>query len=86
MQPNPNGIEMPVGWATWIEEDFAVPWYLTLIFAIIASGVFGFALWYNTNHGPKANGWTIGTGPLTMLSFVFPVWVLKAKDSKHAKL
>lgn len=85
MQPVANGFKMPEGWAIWIDEDFAVPWYLTLVFAVVVVGLFVFAIWYTAEHGPKANGWTIGTGVLSMLAFVFPVWVLRTKDSRHTR-
>ena len=83
MEIDRRGICPPIGWAIWIEEDFVVPWFIPVTFFIIAIAVFVFALWYTAEQGPKANGWTIGTGLLSILTFVFTAWVLRTKDSKH---
>lgn len=77
----------PIGWAIWLDEDFSVPWYVPLVLVAASLGIFVFALWYTADdHGPKANGWTIGSFLLTPMSVVFTAWVLKAKDSKHARV
>ncbi|KAF2998639.1 hypothetical protein E8E13_007567 [Curvularia kusanoi] len=85
MAPDPNGIRGPIGWAIWVEEDFVVPWWLPLVFLIVALGAFLFAITYTATHGPKANGWTISTGLLSIITFVFTAWVLWTKDSKHGR-
>lgn len=82
---DPEGKNPPIGWAIWIEEDFAIPWYLCLIFTIISLGIFVFAVWYTAVHGPAANGWTIGSFLFIIVNLFLTIWVLKAKDSKHAR-
>lgn len=43
-----------------------------------------FAVWYTADNGPKANGWKIDGFMFTPVTLLFTIWVLRAKDSKHA--
>ena len=79
-----TGVRPPIGWAIWIGEEFVVPWYIPCTFVILAVGAFVFAIAYTAKDEAKANGWTIGTGVISLLTFVFTAWVLRTKDSKHA--
>jgi len=82
---NPDGTTAPIGWAIWVDEDFWIPWYVLLLFGVISISIFVFAVWYTASNGPKANGWTIGGFVLTPITFLFSIWVLRAKDSQHAR-
>ncbi|ORY04352.1 hypothetical protein BCR34DRAFT_617484 [Clohesyomyces aquaticus] len=35
-----NGMDAPIGWAIWIDEDFWVPWYVLLVLGILSIGIF----------------------------------------------
>lgn len=85
METDPNGIRPPIGWAIWVEESFIVSWYLPVLFLIIALGSFVFAIAYTATHGPIANDWTISTGTLSIITFVFMAWVFRTKNSKHGR-
>ncbi|KAF2821881.1 hypothetical protein CC86DRAFT_386235 [Ophiobolus disseminans] len=76
---DPHGTNPPIGWAIWIDKNFAVPWYLPLALAVHSVAVFVFAIWYTAETAPKANGWVIGSFVFTPVSLVFGVWVLKAR-------
>jgi len=62
-----------------------MPWYLPVLFWIIALGSFVFAIAYTATHGLKVNGWTISTGTLSIITFVFTARVLRTKDSKYRR-
>ncbi|KAJ4297974.1 hypothetical protein N0V90_005873 [Kalmusia sp. IMI 367209] len=82
---DPNGEEPPIGWAIWIDEDFAVHWSVLIALNIISLGLFVFAIVYTAKSGQKANGWTIGSCAIALVNIVFTSWVLRSKDSKHAR-
>jgi hypothetical protein len=81
-----HGRSPPIGWAIWIDEDFTVPWYIPLVLIVLSLIVFIFAVCWTSEQTPKANGYTIGSFLLTPVTLVFGAWVLKAKDSRHARL
>jgi hypothetical protein len=82
---DPNGRVAPIGWGIWIDEDFYVPWYLLLISGVFSLGILIFAVLYTFEHGPSANGWTIGGFMFAPLNMLLTIWVLKTKDSKHPR-
>lgn len=84
--PEPYGIKPIIGWGIWVDEDFAIPWYIPVFLTIVSTGVFVFAIRYTSENAPKANGWTIGSFLLTPINLIFSAWVLRAKDSKHARM
>lgn len=83
LYPDEKGKVVRIGWGILIDEDFSVPWYVPLIVGSLSLVIFVFAVWYTSKHGPPANGWTIGSFILMNVTFMFNIWVLRTKDSKH---
>ncbi|KAF2032143.1 hypothetical protein EK21DRAFT_61594 [Setomelanomma holmii] len=79
--PDLRGQAPPIGWAIWIDEEFA---YMSLIFMAMSVGILVFAAWYTAEETPKANGWAVGSYLLCALTFILGGWIAWAKDSKHA--
>jgi hypothetical protein len=77
LKSDPTGVNTPVGWAIWIDEDFSVPWYIILALILIIIATCVFASFY---------GWPIGSYIIAATGLVMTAWILRAKDSKHPKL
>jgi hypothetical protein len=77
LKSDPTGVNIPIAWAIWIDEDFSVPWYLILelILIIIATCVLA-----------SLYGWPIGSYIIAAIGLMMTGWVLRAKDSKHPRL
>ena len=82
---DPNGMVSPIGWVIWIDEDFAVHWLVLAAIIVIVFGFFVFAIIYTAESGQEANGWTIVSCAIALVNIVFTSWVLRSKDSKHAR-
>jgi hypothetical protein len=86
LKPDRTGIQPPIAWAIWIDEDFVIPWYLPILLLVASIGIVIFAAVYTAEVGtPNANGWTISSCILAALVIAFNSWVLWAKDSKHPR-
>jgi hypothetical protein len=81
-----SGKTAPIGWAIWIDEDFSVPWHVPALLGLLCIGILIYAIVYTAENEPKANGYTIGSLLAAIVSLMFTALVLKAKDSKHARM
>ncbi|KAH8629745.1 asparagine synthetase [Alternaria alternata] len=77
LKSDPTGVNTPVAWAIWIDEDFSVPWYLILVLILIIIATCVFAPFY---------GWPIGSYIIAATGLAMTGWILWAKDSKHPRL
>jgi hypothetical protein len=69
-----------VGWGFCIEERYSVSWVVIVLFTILPTGGFGFALAWCIIHGPTFWGMSSAVTALFMMGLT--LWVARMKDSK----
>jgi hypothetical protein len=69
-----------VGWGFCIEERYSVSWVVIVLFAILPTGGFGFALAWCIIYGPTFWGMSSAVTALFMMELT--LWVARMKDTK----
>jgi len=70
----------PAGWGLWVEEGFMMPGYLLVLVNLIPGIFLAIAVSLSIHHGLT---WlSMASYALSVTTFVFSQWVLKAKDSR----